>query len=372
MIVKKFGGTSVKTDETRSMVAENILHDVRSGHQVVVVISAMGRRGDPYATDTILDMIKQENPNCSARDLDQAFVCGEILSGALMAAKLQKLGYPATVVTGGRTGILTDNQHQHANILSVEPEFLVELLEQNVIPIVCGGQGATVEGDMTILGRGGSDTTATAIGAALGAEIVEIYSDVIGIMTADPREVPNAVIIPAISQEICQEMALAGAKIIHPRAVQMAKNRANMPVYIKSTFVNHPGTMISPEVLEPAGRVIAVAVDHGHDIIAMDVPSQLPGLEEIEPGVYAIKQEWQSDVYPKLREMKYSKQTNLTKLSLIGRKLSEMDRQKLLKLMADNGVVVVADCLSDLSISVWYDSQNNNKSLQALAHNAYI
>lgn len=245
IIVQKFGGTSVATEEARIAVKEKVHQAIRNGYSPVVVVSAMGRKGAPYATDTLIDILKATNPSVNTRELDVMMCCGEIISSCIMAATLQKFGINAMALTGGQAGIITDSQFGAARIKSINPDNLLRLLQEGIIPVVCGFQGMTENNNkFTTLGRGGSDTTGAALGAALKADRVEIYTDVEGIMTADPRIVKNASILDQISYaEVCQ-MAHNGAKVIHPRAVEIAMN-ANIPMYVKSTFSDAPGTLIT-------------------------------------------------------------------------------------------------------------------------------
>lgn len=193
ILVQKFGGTSVASQEARIAVKDKVQKAVRSGFAPVVVVSAMGRKGEPYATDTLIKVLKETNLSVNVRELDMMMCCGEIMAACVMAATLQKFGINAMALTGGQAGIITDSQFGAARIKNINVSNLHHLLESGVIPIVCGFQGMTENnGKFTTLGRGGSDTTAAAIGAALHAECVEIYTDVEGIMTADPRLVKEA------------------------------------------------------------------------------------------------------------------------------------------------------------------------------------
>ncbi len=245
IIVQKFGGTSVATAEGRQMVREKVKQALVSGFKPVVVVSAMGRRNDPYATDTMIELLKKENATPNKHELDFMMCCGEMLSAAVMAAGLQQDGLRAMALTGGQAGIITDDSFGTARILKIDTKNLMQLVSSGVIPVVCGFQGRTEDGlHLTTLGRGGSDTTGAALGAALNAELVEIYTDVDGIMTADPRMVDSAQILDKISYgEICQ-LAQQGAKVIHPRAVEIAMQK-NIPMVVKSTFSDAPGTLIS-------------------------------------------------------------------------------------------------------------------------------
>lgn len=244
ILVQKFGGTSVATDEARQHAIQKISNAIQEGFHPVVVVSAMGRLGQPYATDTLIGVAREPNPAISRREMDMMMCCGEIISAVVMSSTLQKAGFDAVLFTGGQAGIITDNQHGNARILRVDPTRIRESLEAGKVPVVCGFQGITVEGDLTTLGRGGSDTTASALGAALPAETIEIYTDVDGIMTADPRLVPHAHILERISYAEVSQLAQQGAKVIHPRAVELAMQKS-IPLVVKSTFSNAPGTLIT-------------------------------------------------------------------------------------------------------------------------------
>ena len=250
IIVQKFGGTSVATPESRQAVRQKVLNALDEGYSPVLVVSAMGRKGEPYATDTMLNMLKDENSYVDKHEIDFLISCGENIGTAVVAANLQSVGLKARALTGGQAGIITDNKYGSARILKVDTKYLRELLEKDIVPVVCGFQGVTEDGkNITTIGRGGSDTTAAALGAALKAEVVEIYTDVDGIMTADPRMVKTAEVLECISYgEICQ-LAYQGAKVIHPRAVEIAMQK-NIPLMIKSTFSDAPGTLITNDVGE--------------------------------------------------------------------------------------------------------------------------
>ena len=244
ILVQKFGGTSVSTAENRQLATEKINHALEAGFRPVVVISAMGRNGQPYATDTLIGVARAAHESLSRRELDMMMGCGEMISAVVMASTLQESGIDAVVLTGGQAGILTDNQFGNARILKVDPSRIREELAAGKTPVVCGFQGVTAEGDLATLGRGGSDTTASALGAALSAERIEIYTDVDGIMTADPRLVPHAHILDRISYAEVSQLAYQGAKVIHPRAVEFAMQKS-IPLVVKSTFSDAPGTLIT-------------------------------------------------------------------------------------------------------------------------------
>ncbi|MDP4097486.1 aspartate kinase [Paenibacillus sp. P96] len=244
ILVQKYGGTSLSTSEARRLVIGHIKRELDNQFQLVVVVSAMGRKGEPYATDTLLDWAASNGDSLPERERDLLMCCGEIISAATLCGLLEKEGIPATVLTGAQAGFVTDNQFGNARILDIKPERILEELGRDRVVIVTGFQGQTENGDFTTLGRGGSDTSATALGAALHAEMVDIYTDVNGILTADPRIVEDAKPLTYVSYtEICN-MAHHGAKVIHPRAVEIAM-QANVPVRVRSTFSDNEGTLVT-------------------------------------------------------------------------------------------------------------------------------
>jgi len=243
-LVQKFGGTSLANALEREQVAGKIISAKEQGYAPVVVVSAMGRAGDPYATDTLLKFIEGVNSEISPNALDNLMACGEIISGVTMVATLEKLGHKAVFLTGGQAGIITDDRHTDAHIIEVNPSVIHKYAEQGIIAIVAGFQGQTAEGMVTTLGRGGSDTSAAALGVALDAEAIDIFTDVDGIMTADPRIVENARTMDVVTyNELCQ-LAHEGAKVIHPRAVEIAMQK-NIPLRVKCTFSDAPGTLVT-------------------------------------------------------------------------------------------------------------------------------
>ena len=243
IIVQKFGGTSVANPESREKAVAKIIKAKNEGFSVVVVVSAMGRNGDPYATDTLINLAKSIGAPLDFRDLDLLLSCGEIIAAVVMAQALEKAGYPAIALSGGQAGIVTDQNFGEAKIIGINPENVLKRLGEGKIVVVAGFQGVTASGEITTLGRGGSDTTATALGSALKAELVEIYTDVEGVMAVDPRIIPEAKILRELTyQEIC-EMANHGAKVVHPRAVAIARDQ-KVPLKVRSTFTEDIGTLI--------------------------------------------------------------------------------------------------------------------------------
>ena len=244
VLVQKFGGTSVATADARRRAVEHVRSARHDGHQVAVVVSAMGRRGDPYSTDTLLDLLRGEGGSVEARDYDLMFSCGEAIAAALMAHTLRKAGIPAVPLTSAQARIYTDGRHQEAEITEIDASRLRACLAQGEVPVVTGGQGVARDSlDYTTLGRGGSDTSGVAVGVALGAARVDIFTDVEGVATTDPRLVPAARLLERISYPRMHEMARFGARVVHPRAIAAGWNAA-MPLEVRSTFSSRRGTLI--------------------------------------------------------------------------------------------------------------------------------
>lgn len=275
IVIQKFGGTSVANGSGRSHVADRVEAAVKGDLQPVVVVSAMGRQGDPYATDTLLALLSHVSAHAEPREEDLLLACGEILSTVVLAAELRSRGLAAVALTGGAAGIITDAHHGDAAICRVETARLLKLIEAGHVPVVAGFQGVTESGDVTTLGRGGSDTTAAALGGALRASVVEIYTDVDGVKTADPRIVPDARTLRVTTYDEVAQMAHNGARVIHPRAVEIAMQK-NVPLRIRSTFDNAPGTLITYSV-EAAGTPWL-----GSATGAVTAVTHVPGLTQVQ------------------------------------------------------------------------------------------
>ncbi|MFB9273553.1 aspartate kinase [Cohnella cellulosilytica] len=246
LIVQKFGGTSLTDEQSRSHVLRHVIREYKAGSKVVVVVSAMGRKGDAYATDSLLELIRRNGDALPPRERDLLLSCGELISAAVLCSLLQAAGIPAVVLTGGQAGIVTDGHYGSARIVKMDCDRVERHLTDKQVVIAAGFQGVSGSGEVTTLGRGGSDTSATALGAALKADVVDIYTDVDGILTADPRWVANARPLAAVSYEEICNMAHNGAKVIHPRAVELAM-KAGIPVRVRSTFSDGEGTLVTHE-----------------------------------------------------------------------------------------------------------------------------
>ena len=245
IIVQKFGGTSVRTEDSRRLCGQKIINEIKKGNKVVAVVSAMGRLGDPYATDTLLELVN--GSKAQKRDMDLLMSCGEIISSVVLSSLLNTMGYKASAVTGFQAGIVTNGECGNAMCEYIDGNYIHTLLKNNIIPVVTGFQGLHDGIEITTLGRGGSDTSAVLIASALKAERVDIFTDVDGIMTADPRIVKDAQIIGEMYAGEVLQMAQQGAKVIHPRAVEAAL-RGEVDMYIKNTFNETPGTKIGHDV----------------------------------------------------------------------------------------------------------------------------
>lgn len=241
LIVQKFGGSSVSDAEGIKRVARRIIDTRAAGNDVVVVVSAMGD-----TTDELLDLANQLTDEAPAREMDMLLSAGERISMALLAMAIDGLGAKAASFTGSQAGVLTDAIHGKARVIEVSPQRVRRAIDRGYVAIVAGFQGMSKESnDITTMGRGGSDTTAVALAAALGADVCEIYTDVDGIYTADPRVVPAAKKIDTISSEEMLEMAASGAKILHLRCVEYAR-RFGVPLHVRSSFSTNEGTWVLP------------------------------------------------------------------------------------------------------------------------------
>ena len=277
VLVQKFGGTSVASYEKMKEVCKIIEAHKEQYKDIAVVVSAMGRKGAPYATDTLIGMCTNINDRPTKRELDMIMSCGEIISGTILATMLDSMGIPATFLTGIQAGITTTKAFSNAKIKKINPKKIQKELADGKVVIIAGFQGGTEDGEITTLGRGGSDTSAVAIGKALGSDLVQIYTDVDGIMTADPRIEPDAKVLKYVDYDEVFQMAEKGAKVIHPRAVELAKN-ADIILQIKNTYnPSYEGTKIGPanvlkDVYEDSSKVkFMSAVAHKDKIAQVKV-----------------------------------------------------------------------------------------------------
>jgi aspartate kinase len=260
LIVQKFGGSSVADAEGMKRVANRIVATKKAGHQVVVVVSAMGD-----TTDELIDLANQVSPLPNGRELDMLLTAGERISMALLAMAIANLGHEARSFTGSQAGIITTSAHGRARVIDVTPGRIQEALKEGAIAIVAGFQGVSQDtNDITTLGRGGSDTTAVALAAALEADVCEIYTDVDGIFSADPRVVPTARKLNTVTYEEMLELAASGAKVLHLRCVEYAR-RFDLPIHVRSSFSNKEGTWVVKDHPEGGEMEQAIIAGIAHD-----------------------------------------------------------------------------------------------------------
>jgi len=282
LIVQKYGGSSVGTIERIMAVADRVVATVAAGNQVVVVVSAMGK-----TTDTLVNLAKQISPNPNRREMDMLLSTGEQVTIALMSMALQQQQQPAVSLTGAQVGIVTEAQHSKARILEIKTDRVERHLNLGEVVVIAGFQGvsSTEDLEITTLGRGGSDTSAVALAVALKADFCEIYTDVPGILTTDPRIVPDAQLMAEITADEMLELASLGAKVLHPRAVEIARNYG-VPLVVRSSWSDHPGTkVVSPppkprslEGLEITKAVDAIEFDPDQAKVALLRVPDCPGI----------------------------------------------------------------------------------------------
>jgi aspartate kinase len=273
LIVQKYGGTSVGTAERIKAVAERITRSKREGNRVVAVVSAMGD-----TTDELIELAKQVHADPEDRELDLLLSTGEVVSCALMSMALHALDQEAVALTGAQAGIVTERAHRRAQILAIEPQRIERELARGRIVVVAGFQGMTEDMDVTTLGRGASDITAVALAAALKADLCELYKDVDGIMTADPRLAPRARLIDEIDHEEMLELAQQGAGVIHPRSVELAAVYG-VPLVVRSSFNDNPGTLIHGGVkMELRNKVRGIAHETDVAKVTLQGVADRPGI----------------------------------------------------------------------------------------------
>lgn len=397
LVVQKFGGTSVADTGKIKNVADVILKEKANGNDVVVVVSAMG-----HTTDHLVKLAHEINPNPSARELDMLMSTGECVSMSLLTMALQAKGHKAISFNAAQIGIITENVHTKARIIDIKTDKLNESLSEGNIIVIAGFQGVTEEGEITTLGRGGSDTSAVAIASALDAKRCDIYTDVEGVYTTDPRVVPNASRLDEISYDEMLELAHAGANVLHPRSVETAK-QYSMPLRVRSTFKNeNMGTLIlGVEDMEINKPVAGVAADLSQvRVVVCDIPDT-PGeaatlfsalaKENISVDMiiqsYARKVSKTNDIaftinkedFDKAKEVlevvqkqlnagEVSYNDNIAKISIIGAGM--IDRpgiaSTMFKTLADNGINIRMISTSEIKISCLINKEDAQRAVKAL------
>ncbi len=273
LLVQKYGGTSVGDADRIRAVADHVAHTKRAGNSVVVVVSAMGK-----TTDDLIRLAHEVSEQLPPREMDMLLTSGERISMSLLCMALADLGVPAVSFTGSQAGIITDTDHTKAKILEIKPERLRKAIAEGFVPVVAGFQGMSTDRNITTLGRGGSDTTAVALAAALSADFCEIYTDVSGVFTADPRVVSKAHKIPSISFEEMLELAASGGRVLALRSVEFARNYM-VPLHVRSSFTWEPGTWVTEEDPQMEQPIVS-AISHDTSeakITVREVPDK-PGV----------------------------------------------------------------------------------------------
>ena len=393
LIVCKFGGTSVASPERIQMVAKKLIAKKQAGHDVVAVVSAMGK-----TTDELVGLAAALNDNPPAREMDRLLSTGEQVSMSLLAMAIEARGYKAMSFTGRQAGIETDKIHNKAKIVMVHSERVRDALERGAIAVVAGFQGVDAEGDITTLGRGGSDTTAVAIAATLGADLCQIYTDVDGVYTADPRIVKDAKKLDAITYDEMLELASLGAQVLHNRSVEMAK-KYNVDLEVVSSFTRNPGTKVKEgsnmEKLNVSGvardnncaRVAIINLDDtpgtafkvfslmAKHHVNIDIILQSVGRDNKKSISFTIRQDDAERVESILRDAKemlgyedLSINTKVAKVSIVGAGMASATgvASKMFEALAMAGINIRMISTSEIKISVLINEEDSEKAVKAI------
>ncbi|MBZ2174769.1 aspartate kinase [Schnuerera sp. xch1] len=259
IIVQKFGGTSLRNLNNKPSILKHIKECINSSNTPVIVVSAMGRKGDPYATDTLIRQLEQINNRIDSKKKDLIMSCGETISASVVSHLLEVNNIPSEPLTGFQAGILTDDNFNSAEIMNIDVWTVKKYIREGKVVVIAGFQGVTKNKEITTLGRGGSDITAIALGGHLKAERVDIFTDVPGVAIIDPKIVPYTRYIKKISFADMYNLTSNGVKVMHPKAVEIA-NKFNIPVRVTSAYLNLPGTLISNE--NSNEKIIGIAINH--------------------------------------------------------------------------------------------------------------
>jgi len=396
IIVQKFGGTSIQSDEDRREAVKHVKKAVDEGYKVVVVVSAMGRKGAPYATDTLLSLT--ENYTLSEREIDLVISCGETISSVVFSGVLQSEGLTSEALTGGQAGFRTSDNFMNAKIMDVDTRAILQKLEAIDVVVVAGFQGQTARGEITTIGRGGSDTSAAALGVALEAEWIDIFTDVEGIMTADPRIVLDARHLQVLTYDEVCNMAYQGAKVIHPRAVEIAM-QAKVPIRIRSTTSQRPGTLITSIKKMNKGQDvqehIITGITYMNDITQIKVKAEQDHYDvqskvfkamaaqgisvdffNINPQevVYTVSQEATERAIAALERLGFHPELkrNCAKVSVVGAGIAGVPgvTSKIVHALADQGIQILQS--ADSHTTIWVLIENNylSEAVNAL-HKAF-
>lgn len=398
IIVQKFGGTSVRDEKSRQFALHHIQRALADGYKVVVVVSAMGRKGDPYATDTLLSLIGGNVSKISKREHDLLLSVGETISSVVFTNMLLENDIRAIALTGAQAGFRTNHDHTNAKIIEMKCDRLLRELESSDVVVVAGFQGAAKNGDVTTIGRGGSDTSAAALGAALDAEWIDIFTDVEGVMTADPRIAENARPLSIVTYtEVCN-MAYQGAKVIHPRAVEIAM-QAKVPIRIRSTYSDNLGTLVTTINKENRGSDInerlVTGIAHVSNVSQIKVHAKKDQYNlqaevfkamanakisvdfiNISPSgvIYTVTDEMTDHAIEILKELGHEPEVerNCAKVSVVGAGIAGVPgvTSKIVTALSEQGVRILQSADSHTTIWVLVKQEELIKSVNAL-HDAF-
>lgn len=388
IIIQKFGGTSMATKATRRYVIEKIKQALYAQLSPVIVVSAMGRQGAPYATDTLLGLVK--GGEAMKANVDLLIASGEIIAAVVLADELIQEGLSAVVFTGQRAGIITNDRFNDASIIDLQSQNVLETLNEGKIPIVAGFQGATMDGRTTTLGRGGSDTTAAALAVMLSAQMAEIYTDVIGIMTADPRLVPEASILPQITYEELCHLAYQGAKVVHPQAVELVMTK-EIPLRVRSTFDESLGTLVSRKRSNRQQGSLLTGITYLDNICQIklkqgdfEVKTLLESLSqagitvdllEVYPSeiCFAVKKDFLEQCKNVLNQWSvvYQLRSDCTKVSLVGSNMLAIEgiKDKIESILSYAGVEILQAITSDAVIELLMAHEYRDSAVRVLHKN---
>src|SRR6476619_5202153 len=397
LIVQKFGGTSVATPDKILAAARKAIRAQNDGHQVVMVVSAMG-----HHTDELVDLAERITDRPPAREMDMLLSTGEQVSVALVAMAIHSLGYKAVSLTGAQIGIKTDRVHTKARIKSISTERMKKLLDEGNIVIAAGFQGIDDDFNITTLGRGGSDTTAVALAAVLRADACEIYTDVDGVYTTDPRVVPEARRVGRISYDEMLELASLGAGVMHSRSIEFGK-KFDVPIHVRSSFTDQPGTMIVADPERPDQPVSGAAITKDEARITVQGVTDKPGTSleifsriaakniSVDMIVQNVGQSGRADIsftVPKdelataleaVREAAkvvgaeaITSDENVAKISVVGLGMAKQTgvAQKMFRSLADAGINIQMITTSEIKISVLVSRERSQEALR-IVHRAF-
>lgn len=279
IIVQKYGGTSLREISNKNKFLFHIRECIKKGNKLVIVVSAIGRKGEPYATDTLIEQLEKISTKINPKKKDLIMSCGEIISAATISHLLETENIPCEVLTGYQAGILTDDNFTKSEILNIDTSIINKYIDQGKVVVVAGFQGKTINGEITTLGRGGSDTTAVALGGYLDAERVDIFTDVEGVAFVDPNLVKNTEYIKKISYDDMYKLATNGVSVLHPRAVLLGK-KYNTKIQVCSTYSEKMGTIVTNLDDQKTNKVLGIAVknENNKSIISVLFNNEYKGI----------------------------------------------------------------------------------------------